>query len=85
MEDAAVAELARKEKRILITFDLDFGEMYYFAANKTFSAIVLRLNDQRVEAVNGVLRRFLGTYGSALRRKKKNLFIVSDSEVRVVD
>lgn len=31
LDDDEVANIASKEKRILITFDLDFGEMQYFA------------------------------------------------------
>lgn len=61
IDDEEAANIARKEKRILITFDLDFGEMYYFALKKSFSAIILRLEDQRVERVNAMLARFFRT------------------------
>lgn len=46
LEDEAVMVLARKERRTLITFDLDFGELYYFSAGKNFGVIILRLEDQ---------------------------------------
>jgi predicted nuclease of predicted toxin-antitoxin system len=59
LEDAAVAALVRKERRTLVTFDLDFGEIYYFSSKKKFGVIVLRLDDQRVESVNEILRQFL--------------------------
>ncbi|MBI2515184.1 DUF5615 family PIN-like protein [Candidatus Wolfebacteria bacterium] len=85
LHDWAVAEMAKKEKRILLTLDLDFGEMYYFAAKKTFGVIVLRLEDQRVQIVNKILSRFLEMYGAELERRGKNLFILRETEVRVVD
>lgn len=34
--DQEVAAMAMKERRILITFDLDFGELYYFSSRKVF-------------------------------------------------
>lgn len=85
LEDEVVAQMAVKERRTLITFDLDFGEMYYFAIKRAFSVIVLRLDDQRVEAVNKVLKRFLEMYGATLKNKRKNLFILGENEVRFVD
>ena len=84
IDDAAVARKAAKEKRILITFDLDFGEMYYFSTQKGFSAIVLRLGDQRVEAVNTALERFLKVHKSILRQRKKQLVILTETEARII-
>ncbi len=83
MMDDKVFELARRENRILITFDLDFGEMYYFATAKKLNVIVLRLNDQRVESVNGVLEQFFKAHADLFDNKHKRLVIISDSGVRV--
>ena len=83
MMDDKVFELARRGNRILITFDLDFGEMYYFATAKKLNVIVLRLNDQRVESVNVVLEQFFETHGDLFMNKHKRLVIVSDSSVRI--
>ncbi|MEO0115848.1 MAG: DUF5615 family PIN-like protein [candidate division WOR-3 bacterium] len=33
-EDPEIADLAEKEKRIIITFDKDFGEIYYFSPKR---------------------------------------------------
>lgn len=85
IEDEEVAKIARKEKRTLVTFDLDFGEMYYFALRKKFSVIILRLEDQRVEAANAALKRFLETQHSVLISQKKKLVILTETEVRIVD
>ncbi len=83
LEDQKVAELAHRDRRIIITFDLDFGEMYYFATAKKLNVIVLRLNDQRVEAVNAVLKQFFKMHTDLFGNKYKRLVIVSVSGVRV--
>lgn len=53
-----VARLAYTRKRVLITFDLDFGEMYHFGKFRG-GVIILRLRDQTVESVNKILASFL--------------------------
>lgn len=85
LEDAEVAKIAESESRIIVTFDLDFGEMYYFASKKKFGAIVLRLDDQRVEAVNAVLKRFFETSRPALIQSRKKLIIITEADVRITD
>lgn len=85
LPDEAVAEIARKEKLVVITFDLDFGEIYYFSTEKAFHVILLRLNDQRVEAVNQILQRFLVSFGHELLRKLHKLFIIDESSVRIAE
>ena len=50
--DAQVVELAKAEQRVIVTFDLDFGEIYHFAERGRIGVIVLRLDDQAVESVN---------------------------------
>lgn len=83
MMDDRVFELARRSNSILVTFDLDFGEMYYFATDKKLNVIVLRLNDQRVESVNEVLAQFFETHRNLFQSKNKRLVIISDSGIRV--
>lgn len=82
--DAEVAALAIKEHRIIITFDLDFGELYYFSTKKRFSAIILRLNDQRVETANITLKQFFENHHALFNTKEKILAIVSDYDIRVI-
>ena len=81
--DEEVFDLARRSNSILVTFDLDFGEMYYFATAKKLNVIVLRLNDQRVESVNAVLEQFFKIHTDLFENKRKRLVIVGDSGVRV--
>ncbi|MDP3948826.1 MAG: DUF5615 family PIN-like protein [bacterium] len=85
IDDSEVAKIAECERRILITFDLDFGEMYYFALKKKFGVIVLRLDDQRVEMVNAVLKRFFETGRPILKRRGKKLIIITEAEIRIIE
>jgi len=84
LEDAAVAAMAQKEKRILITFDLDFGELYYFSSYKYFRVIVLRLDDQRVASVNSVLKKFLEGHLDVFKKKGRLLAVISENDFRVI-
>lgn len=56
--DERVAELANEQGRVVITFDLDFGEMSHFRGAGRLGVIVLRLRDQTVESVDRVLDLF---------------------------
>lgn len=79
--DEEVARLAEKGGLAVITFDLDFGEMYYFAKQKKFGVVVLRLEDQRIEKVNAVLAAFLTNHPRLLT--KKPLIILTESDLRI--
>lgn len=82
-EDQKVADKAAATKRILITLDLDFGEMYYFGTSKNLGVIILRLKNQTVESVNSTLKKLLD---SQLLNKKVNrfaLFVVDEEKIRI--
>lgn len=57
LSDREVIELARQQHRIIITQDLDYGELYH-ETDPTFGVIILRLQDQRSPNVNQVLENF---------------------------
>lgn len=58
-DDEKLAKIAAKEKRILLTIDLDFGEIYHAAGKKLYGVWIFRLRDLTVESVNKRLRQFL--------------------------
>lgn len=82
--DDKIVELAIREQRIVITFDLDFGRMYRIGDQGGFGAIVLRLDDQSIEATNERLRSFLSDFTDhdALRG---SLVILEDRRIRVIN
>ncbi len=57
--DEGVVEQATREGRTILTFDKDFGEIYYFHHNKNITVIVLYLEDQTSENVNKNVQQFL--------------------------
>lgn len=82
--DAEVVRLAIKEKRTIVTFDLDFGERHFFAMPKSFGGIILRLDDQRPEATNIILEQFLNTYKYIFLKGQNRLAIIKEGEARII-
>lgn len=59
LTDDDVVNLAQDERRLIITFDRDFGEIYHFRLKGKLGVFILRIEDQTVESVNKVLHGFL--------------------------
>lgn len=57
-DDEDIASLAKQENRTILTFDKDFGEIYYLYHKKTLTVLVLYLLNQTSENVNKVLKKF---------------------------
>ena len=82
-EDTEIVKKAIGEKRIILTFDLDFGKIFYFSSRKKFSVIVLKLRDQTVESVNETLDWVLKTKLLEKKEFKNSLIIVQERRIRV--
>lgn len=82
-EDAEIVKRAIEEKRIILTFDLDFGKIFYFSTKEKFSVIVLKLRDQTVESVNETLDWFLKTKILEKKEFQNTLMIVQEKRIRV--
>ena len=54
-EDGVVADHSRADSRIVLTFDLDFGELLALGILDRPSVIIFRLADERPESVNARL------------------------------
>ena len=81
--DEEVVELAKKESRIIITFDLDFGQLYHFREEGKLGVVILRLKDQTVEVVNAVLKRFFEDFKGKEAQLQKSLVIVEEDRYRL--
>src|SRR6476469_3633250 len=66
LTDPEVVRLAKDEGRILITFDLDFGEIYFRTQRGQLGVIILRLSDQTTSAVHRVLAAFFETVAPSI-------------------
>lgn len=57
--DSVLLETARREQRVVLTFDLDFGDLLAASGAWLPSVIIFRLRDQRPAAVTPRLLRLL--------------------------
>lgn len=83
VSDDDIVKLARQEDFVIITFDLDFGEVYYRIERERIGVIILRLDDQTIESVNRVLSRFFQTHASELSLET-SLVVLESHRTRVV-
>jgi len=83
LSDSEIVAMAKREGRIILTHDLDFGEIYYFAMGGEIDIIVLRLRRQTVKAVNDVLERFLKARVLSEEELQHALVILSENTYRV--
>jgi predicted nuclease of predicted toxin-antitoxin system len=79
--DADVWSACVAERRMLVTFDLGFGDIRAYPPASHSGVVVLRLADQRPDVVADVLRRFLADYD--LDTLSGHLIVVTDSLVRL--
>lgn len=83
LPDADVFAKAIAEKRIILTFDLDFGEILAHAGAAVVSVILFRLNNTRTPFVQQRLATVLTADASALQ--KGAIIVVEDGRHRVRD
>lgn len=79
--NSKVVKFAKQEGRVILTFDLDFGEAVALNKKKVNGIIVLRLADQRPENTNKVLKSFFNKFTSS--EIKNKFFIVTEKKIRV--
>ncbi len=79
MEDSAILDKAREEGRILLTHDLDFGELIAASGAGLPSIVVFRLRNMRPERVN----RYLESIVSEQRALLEQGAIISVTEGRI--
>ena len=79
--DRLVAERARADARIILTFDLDFGAVLALGVVDRPSVVIFRLSDERADAVNRRLEAVLSEQAAALGSGA--LVLVEDTRYRV--
>jgi len=83
-EDDEVVSLAITENRIIITHDLGFGSIYYFAKRGHVGIIVLRIRPPTVEEVNHILQNFLKRVDLEKEKLTKCLIMLNRRRYRVL-
>src|SRR5512144_2037746 len=74
---------AKREQRVIVTLDQDFGEIYYLRERGRVGVLVLRLRDQTVASVNRVLAAFFHTQAHDIDLDT-SLVVLDEHQVRVV-
>ena len=81
LEDPAILAKAQEEDRILLTNDLDFGELIAVSGARLPSIVVFRLRNMRPEMVSRYLQGIIDQHGESL--EKGAIISVTEGQVRV--
>ena len=81
ISDEKVVAQAIEQNRVIITLDLDFGEIFHFHEKGRVGIIVLRIVPPTIENVNSVLERLLSSIN--IDEYEKSLIIVSWNKYRI--
>ncbi|NBD18226.1 MAG: hypothetical protein GVY04_19445 [Cyanobacteria bacterium] len=81
LADSSILEKAKEEKRIILTFDLDFSDLLAASSDSLPSVIIFRIDDATPNSVINKLRTVLGECGSSLEQGA--IIIVENSRYRV--
>jgi predicted nuclease of predicted toxin-antitoxin system len=85
LSDPQVVDFAITESRTIVSFDVDFGRLYYRYQRGQIGIIVLRLRLQSSTAVHRVLRRFFADPATDSIPIERSLVLIDDFRVRVID
>lgn len=81
LPDPAILEKARNEKRVLLTHDLDFGELLAISGTKLPSVVIFRLRNMHPERVNRYLREVITQHRDALEQGA--IISVTEGQIRM--
>ena len=82
-QDFEIVQFAQKNKYIIITLDLDFGEIYYYHYPLEIGIIILKLKDQTIESVNRTLKILLDSKTVHKKLVKNSLIIFDGTKIRI--
>ena len=81
LKDPQILEKARNEERILLTHDLDFGDLLAASGAGLPSVVIFRLRNMRPEHVNRYLLKIISQYSEAL--EKGIIITVTEGRIRM--
>jgi predicted nuclease of predicted toxin-antitoxin system len=79
-KDTALAEAAKREGRLLMTYDVDFADIRRHPPASHAGIVVFRLQDQRWRVLEGPARRLVES--GLLERLHGRLAIVDEARIR---
>ena len=80
LTDQQVLQLAKKEKRIVVTLDHDFGTLVFRDSKRHVGVLFLRLKKENTVTVIRVIISVFAQYGSKL---KGRFTVASESSIRI--
>ncbi|MEW6201045.1 MAG: DUF5615 family PIN-like protein [bacterium] len=80
-KDPLIVKRAAEEERLLITFDLDFGDIRSYPIGTHAGIVVFRLHDQRWAVLKEPAERLIAS--GLLDRLSHGLAIVDESRIRL--
>ena len=81
LQDAAILDKARIEGRVLLTHDLDFGELVAASGARLPSVVIFRLRNMHPDRVNRYLHRIITDHHDSLRQGA--IISVTEAKIRV--
>lgn len=82
LSDQQITTIAKDEGQIIITSDLDFGQIYHFDESNKLGIIVLRLSDQTIENTNRILKNFFTSFKDTASLAS-SLIVIEDTRYRI--
>jgi len=80
-DDEKIVEMAVSEERLIVTYDLDFGELY---RNFGASSLILRLRSKNPSVVLKYLVNFLNALKEQKIDMKNKLAVITEGKVRLI-
>ncbi len=80
-DDEKIVEIALKEERLIVTYYLDFGELY---RNFRASSLILKLRTKNPSIVLKYLVNFLNTLKEQKIDMKSKLAIITEGKARLI-
>jgi len=83
LSDEEVVKIAKKEGRIIMTFDQDFADLWYFREKGKIGIVHMRTKNQTPENVNEILKKFFGDPKLSINLNNK-LTVVKETGFRII-
>ena len=80
MKDSAILDKAREEGRILLTHDLDFGELVAASGARLPSVVIFRLRNMHPDRVNRYLESIVNQHSELLEQGA--IISVAEGQIR---
>ena len=84
IDDKSVLQVARKESRVLITFDKDFGNLIFRSRKESRGIILLRIHPQSVEAIVTLLLKLFSLVSASRADLSTSFCVVEEHRIRIL-